>query len=69
MTVKEWKAELDCYDDDMEVCFEFDDDIDVESWTENIYGQKSVHVNKKLKETFVSQVNPYVLVELGVDPE
>lgn len=69
MTVKEWKAELDCYDDDMEVCFEFNDDIDVESWTENRYGQKSVHLSENLKETFISQVNQYVLVQLGVDKE
>lgn len=69
MTVKEWKAELDCYDDDMEVCFEFDDDIEVESWTENIYGQKQVHINENLKPTFICQVNQYVSVELGVDEE
>lgn len=69
MTVKEWKAELDCYDDDMEVCFEFNDDIEVESWTENRYGQKQVHVNENLKPTFISQMNQYVNVELGVDEE
>ena len=69
MTVKEWKLELDCYDDDMEVCFEFNDDIDVESWTENRYGQKQVHINENLKPTFISQVNQYVSVELGVDEE
>ena len=69
MTVKEWKAELDCYDDDMEVCFEFNDDIEVESWTENRYGQKQVHVNENLKPTFISQVNQYVNVELEVEQE
>ena len=69
MTVKQWKAELDCYDDDMEVCFEFNDDIEVESWTENRYGQKQVHINENLKPTFISQVNQYVNVELGVDEE
>ena len=69
MTVKEWKAELNCYDDDMEVCFEFNDDIEVESWTENRYGQKQVHINENLKPTFISQVNQYVNVELGVDEE
>lgn len=69
MTVKEWKTELDCYDDDMEVCFEFNDDIEVESWTENRYGQKQVHINENLKPTFISQVNQYVNVELGVDEE
>lgn len=69
MTVKEWKAELDCYDDDMEVCFELNEDIECESWTENRYGQKSVHVCENLKPTFISQVNRYVSVELGVDEE
>lgn len=69
MTVKEWIAELSLYDDDMNVCFELNEDMECESWTENIYGQKSVHVNENLKETFISQVNQYVRVELGVDPE
>lgn len=69
MTVKEWIAELSLYDDDMEVCFELDDDIECESWTENRYGEKSVHVSENLKETFISQVNQYVRVELGVDEE
>ena len=69
MTVKEWKAELDCYDDDMEVCFKLNEDIECESWTEDRYGQKSVHVNENLKETFISQENQYVLVEMGVDAE
>lgn len=69
MTVKEWKAELDCYDDDMEVCFELNEDIECESWTENRYGGKSVHVNENLKPTFIGQVNQYVHVELGVDEE
>ena len=69
MTVKEWKTELSLYDDDMEVCFDLDEDVECESWTENRYGQKSVHLNENLKETFISQVNQYVLVELGVDNE
>lgn len=69
MTVKEWIRELSLYDDDMEVCFEFDDNIEVESWTENRYGGKSVHVCENLKPTFISQVNRYVSVELGVDEE
>lgn len=69
MTVKEWIAELSLYDDDMEVCFELDEDIECESWTENRYGQKSVHLNENLKETFISQVDQYVSVELGVDNE
>lgn len=69
MTVKEWKTELSLYDDDMEVCFDLDEDVECESWTENRYGQKSVHLSENLKETFISQVNQYVLVQLGVDNE
>lgn len=69
MTVKEWITELSLYDDDIEVCFEIDEDIECDSWTENRYGDKSVHVNEILKATFISQVNQYVRVELGVDGE
>lgn len=69
MTVKEWIEELSLYDDDMEVCFELDEDIECESWTENRYGEKSVHVNENLKPIFISQVHQYVSVELGVDEE
>lgn len=69
MTVKQWIAELSLYDDDMEVCFELDEDIECESWTENMYGGKSVHVCENLKETHICQVNQYVSVELGVDEE
>lgn len=35
MTVKELKEELDCYDEDMDVVFEFDDEVYVDSWTED----------------------------------
>lgn len=66
MTVKEWKRELDCYDDDAEVVFEFDDDVQVDSWTEDRWGEKSVHIDATLKETFVSEISGECRVELGV---
>ena len=38
MTVKELKEELEYYDDDMEVVFEFDDDVEVDTVTESKWG-------------------------------
>ena len=52
MTVKELKEELEYYDDDMEVVFEFDDDVEVDTVTESKWGWKEVHINSKLKATF-----------------
>ena len=42
MTVKEFKEELEFYDDEAEVIFSFEDDVDCESWTEDKYGNKKV---------------------------
>ena len=67
MTIKELKEELDCYDEDMEVVFEFDDDVAVDSWTENRWGMKSVHIDSKLKPTFISEIFGDCRIELGVE--
>ena len=38
MTVKDLKAELEFYEDDAEVIFDFDDpSVEVDSWTEDKY--------------------------------
>lgn len=65
MTVKEWKRELECYDEDKEVVFVLSDDIEPESVTEDRYGNVSVCIDAELKETFVGDVNGHVWVELG----
>ena len=69
MTVKEWKEELDCYDDDAEVIFEFDDDVEVDSWTENRWGDKEVHINQNLEETFCAERHGDCYITLGVVTE
>ena len=66
MTVKELKDELNFYDDDMEVVFEFDDDVEVETVTESKWGWKEVHIDSKLKSTFISECNGDMRIELGV---
>lgn len=67
MTVREWKAELDRYDEDAEVVFEIDDDISPERVTEDRYGWYSVHLDCKLKPTFISEYRGDCRVELGVE--
>lgn len=57
MTVKELKEELNFYDDDADVIFEFDDNVEVESTTVNKYGFTTVHIDSKLKPDFISAVN------------
>ena len=53
MTVKELKENLAYFDDDMEIEFTFRDDVEVESWTEDKYGNKSVEVDLKLEPCFI----------------
>lgn len=53
MTVKELKENLDYYDDDMEIEFTLNQEVEVDSWTENKYGMKSVEINKKLDICFI----------------
>ena len=66
MTVKDFKAELEFYDEDAEVIFEVQDDIDVESTTTDKYGRTSVYVDKELKPTFISEIGGHMRIELGV---
>jgi len=69
MTVKEWKEELDCYDDDAEVRFDISADFEPESVTEDRYGNKQVHLNGELKEWFISEVGGDCRVELDIKEE
>ena len=69
MTVKELKAELDCYDEDVDVVFEFDDDVRVNSWTEDRWGGKKVSIDAFLKPTFMSDHRGKCWIELGVEEE
>lgn len=68
MTVKELKAELEFYDDDAQVVFDFDDsNVEVDSWTEDKYGYKTVSLDVTLKPTFISERHGEMHIELGVE--
>ena len=69
MTVADLKAELSFYDDDAEVVFEVNDDIEPESVTTDKYGLVSVHLDSKLKETFMSEIHGDMHIMLGVVKE
>ena len=66
MTVAELMQELAYYDEDSEVEFEFDDDVDVESWTENKYGMKDVEIRKMLKPYFISEIRGNMRISFEV---
>jgi hypothetical protein len=53
MTVKELKENLEYYDDDAEIEFTLNQEVEVDSWTENKYGNKSVEVDLKLEPCFI----------------
>lgn len=64
MTIKELKEELEFYEEDGEVIFEISDDVEVESWTENKWGMKSVHLNTKLRPGFICEIGGNCRIEL-----
>lgn len=66
MTVKELKEELEFYEDDMEVVFEFNDDVEVDTVTESKWGWKEVHIDAKLKPAFISEMRGDMRIELEV---
>ena len=67
MTVAELKKELEYYDDDMEVVFNLDDpSVEVDSWTEDKWGNREVSIDKHLEPTFISEVHGDMRIELGV---
>ena len=69
MTVKELKEELSFYDDDAEVIFEIDCEIEPESITETKYGWHTVHLDSKLKPTFIGECRGDCRIELGKEDE
>lgn len=67
MTVAELKKELEYYDDDMEVVFNLDDpSVEVDSWTEDKWGNREVSIDKNLEPTFISEFHGDMRIELGV---
>lgn len=65
MTVKDFKEELDYYDDDMEVVFEVCDDFEPDSVTEDRWGNREVHLNVKVKPDFISEYYGDMVIQLG----
>lgn len=53
MTVKELKENLEYYEDNQEIEFTFSGEVEVEAWTENKYGNKSVEIDLKLEPCFI----------------
>ena len=67
VTVAELKKELEYYDDDMEVVFNLDDpSVEVDSWTEDKWGFRTVSIDKNLEPTFISEMHGDMRIELGV---
>ena len=69
MTVKELKAELEYYDEDMEVVFEVEDDFEPDSVTEDKYGNRSVYISSRVQPTFISEFHGDMRIELGKERE
>ena len=69
MTVKELKEELSFYDEDADVVFEVCDDFEPVSVTENKYGWRTVHIDSKVKPTFISDYHDDCRIVLGKDDE
>lgn len=69
MTVKELMDNLEFYDDDAEVIFEIDCEIEPESITETKYGWHTVYLNSRLKPTFIGVVHSDCFIELELEDD
>lgn len=69
MTVKELKEELEFYDEGEDVVFEFCDDIEVDSWTEDRWDNREVHIDSKLEPTFICDLRGACNIQLGKKEE
>ena len=69
MTVADLKKELECYDDDIEIVFEIDDDFEPEEVTEDKWGCKRVRLSNRVYPTFISECRGNMRIELGVKKE
>lgn len=66
MTVKELKENLKYFDDDDEIELTFVQEVEVDSWKENIFGYKYVEINKKLDICFIGGTNGNCWIDLEV---
>lgn len=67
MTVKELKENLEYYEDDQEIKFTFSGEVEVESWTENKYGNKSVKVDLTLEPCFIGNSRCCCWIDMEVE--
>lgn len=68
MTVKELKENLNFYDDDAEIEFTFNQEVEVDSWKEDKYGFKYVEIDKKLDICFIGgKDSPWIDLEVKED--
>lgn len=67
MTVKEFKEELACYDDDMEVKFEIDDEVEIDSATFDRYDFGTARIKGELTPSFICECRGKMRIELEVD--
>ena len=66
MTVGELKNELGLYEDNDLVEFLFNGNVKCSSWTEDVYGNKTVFVDSFLKPTFMCSVGGNLQITLEV---
>lgn len=66
MTVRDLKDELSYYDDDQEVVFEINDDIEPHSITQDKYGFTTVNLDSKLEVFSMGDCNGDMLFVLEV---
>lgn len=69
MTVKELKDNLNYYDDDAEIEFTLNQEIEVDSWKENKYGFKYVELDKKLDIVFIGNTNGAPWIDMEIQKE
>ena len=67
MTVKNLKEELNFYDDDANVIFEFSDEVEVESTTVDKYGYTTVRIDSNLKPGFIGALDGDCNIQLIKD--
>lgn len=69
MTVKELKEELSFYDEDADVVFDLCDDFEPDSVTEDRWGNRTVHLDTKVKPTFICEICGEVHIEFWKETE
>ena len=67
MTVKELKEQLESYDDDTEIVFKVCDDFEPDSVTEYKCGNREVHLDARVKPSFICRIYREIHIIFGKD--